>query len=139
MRIKSNIITIEYAGAMILQPGGHINGQEYGGSRSYSTTAEDVVDAATPTIRAYGNAQGSMNFDVCVDFESEGEAVAEAMQRMQHLDKNQTGDFTLTVGESVQRYAAGIQSADWTISYTVDTVRLTFSYSFILGASANDS
>lgn len=122
-----------------MQPGGHINGREYGGSRSYSTTAEDVVDAATPVIRAYGNAQGSMNFDVCVDFESEGEAVAEAMQRMQHLDEHQTGDFTLTVGESVQRYAAGIQSADWSISYTVDTVRLTFSYSFILGASANDS
>lgn len=133
MRIKSKVITIEYAGAMILQPGGHINGREYGGSRSYSTTAEDVVDAATPVIRAYGNAQGSINFDVCMDFDSEGQAVAEAMQRTQHLDEHQTGDFTLTVGETMQKYAAGITTVDWSISYTVDTVRLTVSYNFTLG------
>lgn len=139
MRIKSNVITIEYAGEVLLQPGGHLNGQDYGGSRSFTSTAEDVVDAENPVIRAYGNAQGSMNFDVCIDFGSEDEAITEAMTRMHHLETNQSGIFKLKVGDTVNAWQAGIQSADWSISYTVDTVRLTFSYSFILGASANIS
>lgn len=137
MRIKSNVITIEYAGEVLLQPGGHINGQSYGGSRNFTTTAEDVVDAENPIIRSYGNAQGGMNFDVCIDFEDEGEAVAEAMQRVKHLEEHQTGVFSLTVGASQQRYEAGITSADWAISYMVDTVRLTISYSFTLGKKLN--
>lgn len=137
MRIKSNVITIEYAGEVLLQPGGHLNGQDYGGSRSFTSTAEDVVDAENPVIRSYGNAQGSMNFDVCIDFGSEDEAITEAMTRMHHLETHQSGVFNLKVGDTVNAWQAGIQSADWSISYTVDTVRLTFSYSFILGASAN--
>lgn len=139
MRIKSNVITIEYAGEVLLQPGGHLNGQDYGGSRSFTTTAEDVVDAASPVIRAYGNAQGNMNFDVCVDFGSEDEAITEAMTRMQHLETHQSGVFKLKVGDTVNAWQAGIQSTDWRISYMVDSVRLTFSYRFILGATANIS
>ena len=133
MRIKSKVITIEYAGATLLKPGSHLNGKEYGGSRAYSTAAVDVVDAAHPEIRSYGNASGSMSFAVCVDCETEDEAVAEAMPRITHLDAHQTGSFTFSVGDTVQKWHAGITSADWSISYTVDAVRLTFSYSFTLG------
>ena len=132
MRIKSKVITIEYAGATILQPGGHINGQEYGGSRNFTTAAETVIDAASPVMRTFGNAQGSMSFDVCVDFESEGEAIAEAMSRMHHLESNQVGEFSLTVDNISQRWKSGITSADWAISYTADAVRLIFSYNFTL-------
>lgn len=139
MRIKSNVTTIEYAGEVLLQPGGHLNGQNYGGSRNFTTTAEDVVDAASPVIRSYGNAQGSMNFDVCIDFGSEDEAITEAMTRTHHLETHQSGVFKLKVGATVNAWQAGIQSSDWSISYTVDTVRLTFSYSFVLGATANIS
>ena len=139
MRIKSNVITIEYADEVLLQPGGHINGQDYGGSRNFTTTAEDVIDADSPVIRAYGNAQGNMNFDICVDFGSEDEAITEAMTRMHHLETHQSGVFKLKVGDTVNAWQAGIQSTDWRISYTVDSVRLTFSYSFILGATANIS
>lgn len=141
MRLKSNVITVEYAEQKILEPGGHLNGQNYGGSRVYSTAAVDVVDAAHPEIRSYGNASGSMSFAVCVDCETEDAAMAEAMQRMAHLDAHQTGSFSLSVGETVKRWQAGITSAEWSISYTVDSVRLTFSYSFTLGEplSANNS
>lgn len=133
MRIKSKVITIEYAGSTLLKPGSHLNGQEYGGSRAYSTAAVDVVDAAHPEIRSYGNASGSISFAVCVDCPTEDEAVAEAMQRIAHLDAHQTGSFTLSVGNTVQRWQAGITSIDWSISYTVDAVRLTFGYNFTLG------
>lgn len=134
MRIKSNIITIEYAGEVLLQTGGHLNGQNYGGSREFSTTAEKVIDADNPVIRSYGNAQGGMSFETCEDFDSEENAVEQAMLRMSFLERNQSGVFVFTVGESVNAWEAGVQSVDWSVSYMVDSVRLFFSYNFILGA-----
>lgn len=141
MRIKSKIITIEYAGQALLAPGEHISGQDYGGSRSFSTTAEDILNADTPTVRAYGNAQGSKTFDVCLDFSTEDEAIAEALTRLDFLEAHQTGTLTLTVGTVSRSWQAGVQSADWRISYTPDSVRLTLSYSFVLGGivSASES
>ena len=137
MRLKSKVITVEYAGQKILEPGGHINGQDYGGSRSFTTTADDILDAANPQIRAFGNAQGSKELEVCIDFDSEDEAVAEAMIRQDHCERNQTGLLTFTVGNFSRSWNAGISGIDWRISYTPDTVRLNVSYSFVLGASVS--
>ena len=133
-RIKSDVISLEYAEEVILKPGESMSGQEYGGSRSFTTAAEDIIDAASPTIRAYGNSQGSLNFAVCLDFESEPDAVREAVIRLRHLEENQKGTLRMNVGGIVQSWDAGILSADWKTSYTVDSVRLVFSYNFVLGA-----
>lgn len=139
MRLKSNSITIEYAGQVILSPGGHINGQDYGGSRSFTTSAASILDAANPEIRAFGNAQGSQELQICVDFEKEDDALAEAMARVDHCETNQTGLFTLTIGDYSRSWKAGITSIDWRLSYTPDRVRLALAYSFTLGSKEDNS
>lgn len=135
MRLKSKTITVEYAGQRILEPGEHISGQDYGGSRSFTTTSDDILDAGSPEIRAFGNAQGSKELEVCIDFDNEGEAVAEAMTRLDHCERNQTGVLTFTVGSFTRSWQAGVSGFDWRVSYTPDSVRLNVSYSFILGAA----
>lgn len=135
MRIKSKIITIEYAGAAILAPGGHISGQDFGASRSFTTAADSLLDAASPAIRAYGNAQGAYEFAVAVDFDTEEDALSEALERTAFLEAHQTGLLRMIVGSKAQAWQAGISGTDWKLSYTPDSVRLIFSYSFILGAA----
>lgn len=135
MRIKSKIITIEYAGAAILSPGGHISGQDFGLNRSFTTSADSLLDAASPAIRAYGNAQGACEFAVAIDFDTEEEAFSEALERTAFVEAHQTGTLKMTVGSKLQAWQAGISGTDCKLSYTPDSVRLIFSYSFILGAA----
>lgn len=135
MRIKSKITTIEYAGTEILSPGGHIAAQDFGMSRSFTTAADSLLDASSPAIRAYGNAQGACEFAVAIDFDTEEEALSEALERTAFLEAHQTGTLKLTVGSKLHAWQAGISGTDWKLSYTPDSVRLIFSYSFILGAA----
>lgn len=134
MRLKSNIITIVYAGEEILAPGEHIFGQEYGGSRSFTTSADSILEAGSPEIRAFGNAQGIITVNVSLDFQAEDAALDEAMRRLDFAETHQTGELKLTIGSKSRSWLAGIDSIDWQQSYMPDCVRLVVSYSFILGA-----
>ena len=134
MRIRSNIIRVTYAGQDIFEPGQHLSATEYGFSRSFSTTAEPIIGAEAQTMRAYGNAQGSLNLPVSVDYASEPEAMAAALLRADHAEHNQTGVLTMSVDDKTRSWNAGIQSIECRLSYVANAVRLTVTYSFALGA-----
>lgn len=131
---SENNISASFAGKEILAAGQYIAATEYGFSRSYTTTAEPTIGAEAPTLRAYGNAQGNIQLPVAIDFASEAEALAAAMEYTNHAEQNQTGTFKLTVGNFSRTWQAGIQGIECSISYSVaNTVRLQIIYSFVLG------
>lgn len=135
MRIRSNIISATYAGQNILEPGQHIAASEYGFSRTFSTSVEAIIGAEAQTVRAYGNAHGSLQLPVSVDFASEPEALAAAIARTDFAEANQTGVLSLTVGDSARSWNAGLQSVDLRLTYAANKVRLNIVYSFVLGAA----
>lgn len=131
---SENNISATYAGKEILGSGQYIAATEYGFSRAFSTTAEPTIGAAAPTIRAYGNAQGSLQLPIATDFASEAEALAAAMEYTNHAEQNQTGTLNLTVGNFSKTWQAGIQGIECSVSYSVaNTVRLQIIYSFVIG------
>lgn len=139
MRIRSNIISATYAGQNILEPGQHIAASEYGFSRTFSTSVEAIIGAEAQTVRAYGNAHGSLQLPVSVDFASEPEALVAAVNRADFAERNQTGVLALQVGDSVCSWNAGLQNIDIKLSYASNSVRLLIMYNFVLGAVISDN
>lgn len=141
MRLKSNIIRVTYAGLDILEPGQHIAADEYGFSRTFTTTAEPIIGAQSQIVRAYGNAGGSFQLPICIDFASEPEAMAAALLRSDFVELNQIGVLSIQVEQetdenetsSTRSWKAGVQSIDCRLSYTANKVRLHVNYSFVLG------
>ena len=145
MRLKSKIIRINYADRDILSPGGHLAAENYGGSRAFTTTAESLLEAASPAVRAYGNAQGSMSVPICQDFASEPEALEAAFAAEEHAEAHQEGVLSFTVGDKTRKWSAGVTGFNWSINYAWTStpnsrgcVRLTLSYEFILGAKLQE-
>lgn len=145
MRLRSDITRITYAGRDILAPGGYLAADSYGGSRAFTTAAEPLLEAASPAVRAYGNAQGSMNVPVCKDYPSEEDAIKAAFAAIKHAENHQEGELVFSVGEQTLRWAAGITGLQWRLNYTwcntetsVGSVRLTLTYDFILGAELQE-
>jgi hypothetical protein len=138
MRIKSNIIRVTYAGQDILAPGQHIAADEYGFSRTFTTTAESIIDAKAQIIRAYGNAGGSFQLPVCIDCDSEPDAMAEALFRSDFVELNQTGVLSVQIEQNedatARAWQAGVQGVECRLNYVANAVRLTVIYNFILGS-----
>lgn len=145
MRLKSNIIRVNYAGRDILAPGGYLAAESYGGSRAFTTTAESLLEAASPAVRSYGNAQGNMSVPICQDFPSEPEALEAAFAAEDYVERHQEGVLSVTIGDKTRKWNAGITSFNWSINYAWSStenskgcVRLTLSYEFVLGAKLEE-
>lgn len=136
-RLTSKIITVTYAGRDILTPGGRLNAESYGGSRSFTTTTEPLLNASAVEVREYGNVQGSMTLPICIDCASEPEAIMKAMDAVAHAEQHAVGTLSFKVGEMENKWQAGIQSLEWSCQYVgygdSSRVRLTLTYSFTLG------
>lgn len=141
-RILSNIITANYAGRDILLPGQHLNAESYGGSRSFTTAPEPLLNAEAVSLRSYGNSQGTMTLPVCIDCESEPEAIRTAMEAVRFVDQNSTGQLVFRVGEEQYIWEAGISNLDWSIQYVgygeSSRVRLSLVYNFTLGSNVTE-
>ena len=143
MRLKNNDITIVYAGRVLFQPGDYLEAESYGSSRSFTTTAEEVVNGEAPAIRSYGNARGDERLPICRDYRSEADALAAQLEETMFVEANQTGLLQKMVGSTVGAWQAGITSVEHSVKYVgagdSSRVRLTTTYSFILGEFVTNS
>jgi hypothetical protein len=134
-RFRSETTTIAYAGRVIYD--GSAAGQSLVSlpsiSRQYTTTAEEIVDAATPTIRAYGNAGGAFPVAVIIEYPSEEAAFDAELGWADFTDANQTGELSVDVGSITRRWRAGVDSLEVEQQFSADTVRLVLRFGFILG------
>lgn len=134
-RFRSKNTTIRYAGRVIYD--GSDAGQSLVSlpalSRQYTTTAEEIVDAATPTIRAYGNAGGAFPVAVIIEYPTEEAAFEAELGWADFTDTNQTGELEVTIGGITRRWAAGLDSLEVEQQFAADTVRLVLRFGFILG------
>lgn len=131
MRFRSEQTEVSYAGVVILGIGQRFGQDEFTCTKEYTTQAVPVLDADAPVLDSYGNAQGSTEFSVVLDFLTPEEALAEAMARQAHTDAHQTGVLSVRVGESVRTWAAGVQRFEARVSFPSRGVRLTCSYAFV--------
>lgn len=140
MRIKSNVMSVVYAGRDLLGVGGYIEAEGYGWSENYTTSTEDLLNAESPELVTNKNARGEMQLPVCVDFDSEIAAFTYALSARAHARANQTGKLTVAVGSSLNEWQAGVNSLNAEFRYVgsgnLSRVRLTLTYSFVLGGNA---
>jgi len=134
-RARSETTTIKYAGRVIYD--GSSDEQSLVSipslSRQYTTTAEAIVDAATPTIRAYGNADGSFPVGVIIEYPSEEAAFEAELQWADFADANQTGTLEVTVNGLTRAWEGGCESLQIEQQYAAKSVRLVLSFGFIIG------
>lgn len=134
-RMKSEGISATYAGEMILTEDQYLANDVVGLSRSFTTTAEQLVDASAPTIRAYGNAQGEFELEVQVDYRTKAEAMQALLERTAFAEAHQRGVLSVSVGGVEVAWHAGLQGVNGSLSVSVGgKMRLIFSYNFVLGA-----
>ena len=131
MRFRSEQTVIRYAGAVVLGIGQRFGQDEFARTQEYTTQAVQVLGAAAPVLDSYGNAQGSTDFSVAIDFATPEEALAEAMRRQGHVDGHQTGVLELQVGDAVQVWNAGILRFESRVTFPGNGVRLLCSYAFV--------
>lgn len=134
-RFRSKLTTIKYAGRVIYD--GADDGQSLVSipalSRQYTTTAEAIVDAATPTIRAYGNAGGAFPVAVIVEYHSEEAAFEAELGWADFADENQTGQLEVTVNGLTRSWEGGCESLQIEQQFSADSVRLVLSFGLIIG------
>lgn len=134
-RMQSMGISVTYAGEEILTEKQYLANDQIGLRRSFTTTAEPLVDASAPVVRAYGNAQGEYELSVQEDFGTKAEAMSALLERTNFAEAHQTGELCVTVGGVASRWQAGVQGVDCTLGVSPGgKMRLVVSYSFILGA-----
>ena len=131
MRFRSEQTVIRYAGAVVLGIGQSFGQDEFAMAQEYTTQAVQVLGAAAPVLDSYGNAQGSTDFSVAIDFATPEEALAEAMRRQGHVNANQTGTLELQVGDAVQAWSAGVLRFEFRVTFPGNGVRLLCSYAFV--------
>ena len=134
-RIKSKVTEVEYAGRVIYS--GRNEAQSLSEfwtlSRQYSTEAAEVIDAVAPKIRAFGNASGDFPLSVCVDYDSEEDAFAAAIEWADWADQHNTGELVIRTGGKVFGWKAGVSGLNVSQSITPSWVRVTLAFSFLLG------
>lgn len=136
-RFRSKEISIYYAGSKLYD--GYDETQSLAElpsiSRQYSTSAEQIVDAEAPIIRAYGNAAGGMSVSVLLDFQNEYTAFRHQMAWTNFADSHQTGQLYIDYGNREEHgWEAGLESFEVETVYVPGAVRLNLRFSFILGA-----
>ena len=136
-RIKSKNISIRYNREHLHNPNrSNVSLAELTGlSRAYTTTAEPLVDAANPELRAYGNASGIVTVSIVTDWSSENDAYKEMLRLSSFFDANPTGDLLIAMGSTQAMWKAGVESVEMQPEIMPKSVRLTTTVSFILGAS----
>lgn len=134
-RMKSEGIRVTYAGAVILAENDYLANDNVELSRSFTTTAEQLVDAAAPALRDYGNAQGEYALEVVADYPNKALAMQALLERTNFAEANQTGELVLAVGRVESKWRAGLNNVSGVLSVSPGgKMRLTFGYSFTLGA-----
>lgn len=131
MRFRSRQTEIRYAGAVVLGIGQRFGQDEFALAQEYTTQAVQLLGAEAPVLDSYGNAQGSTDFSVAIDFDLPEEALAESMRRKAHVDEHQTGMLELQVGDAVQTWNAGILRFESRMVFPGNGVRLLCSYAFV--------
>lgn len=138
-RARSKSITVTYGGSIIYDGSSPAQSlaERFTLSRNYTTTAEPIVDADVPVLRAYGNASGSFPLTVHIDYGSEEDAFSAMMAWAAFADENQTGVLTVSVGalpdDIVVRWDAGLEGLEIRTALFGSSVRLSLAFSFILG------
>lgn len=134
-RMQSMGISVTYAGAEILNERQYLANDQIGLRRSFTTTAETLVDASAPVVRAYGNAEGEYELSVQEDYGTKAEAMRALLERTSFAEAHQTGELSVSVGGVACRWQAGVREVDGTLSVSPGgKMRLVVSYAFILGA-----
>lgn len=138
-RYTSKVTRVEYAGRVLYS--GEDKTQSlaefWSISRQYSTEAAEVVDAVAPVIRAFGNAGGNFPLSVCVDCRDEAEAFGTALEWVDWTDQHNTGELVITAGDKAFGWKAGVSGLEVRQTLTPGKVRVTLSFSFVLGARLN--
>ena len=133
MRIKSTQTTVEYAGRILIQPGGYFDGDAISDSLETTAGSVDLVGGYYARIEKHLNNKSSRNFSFAYDFESVEDAVLFKLEAEEHAAGNQTGHLTIQVGNTMRTYAAGLTQLDSDVTLTANAVRLILRYSFITG------
>lgn len=134
-RMQSVGISATYAGEVILTEAQYLTSDNVALSRSFTTTSEPLVDAESPAIRAFGNAQGEYELEVQVDYGTKAEAMQALLERADFAEEHPTGVLELSVGGVVRSWQAGLSSVNGRLGVSPGgKMRLIFAYSFILGA-----
>lgn len=133
MRIKSTQTTVEYAGRILIQPGGYFDGDAISDSLETTAGSVDLVGGYYARIEKHLNNKSTRNFSFAYDFESVEDAVLFKLEAEEHAAGNQTGELTIQVGNTVRTYAAGLTQLDSDVTLTANAVRLILRYSFITG------
>jgi hypothetical protein len=134
MKIKSTKTTIEYAGRILVQPGGYFDGDAIADSLDSSAQAVSLVKAPFKRIEQTENASASRSFSFVNDFDTVDEAIAFKLQAEEHGAQNLKGDLTISVGENLLRtYEAGLTGLSSSISLAPSSVRVVLNYDFVTG------
>lgn len=133
MKIKSTKTTIEYAGRMLIQPGGFFG--EEAVSDTLETTAQtvDLVNSPFKRLEEYQNVSVSRSFTIIRDYDSVEAAFVDKLEAETHAGRNSKGELTISVGSTTKKYDACLKQLDSNVSLHVNGIRLTLSYSFITG------
>ena len=133
MRIQSTETSIEYAGRNLVQPGGFFDGDAISDSLETTAQAVELVSSQFVRMEQHKNARTSSNLSFVQDFDNIEDAVLFKIESQEHATSNATGSLTYTVGSITRAYEAALTRLDADISLTPDAVRVTLTYSFIIG------
>lgn len=133
MKIKSTQTTIEYAGRMLIQPGGYFDGDAISDSLETTSASVELVGRHYARIESHLNNKSTRNFSFVHDFKSVEDAVLFKLLAEEHAASNQKGDLSIQVGNTLRTYAAGLTQLDSDVTLAVSSVRLVLRYSFITG------
>lgn len=138
MKLKSTKTTIEYAGRILVQPGGHFDGEAISDSLETTAGSVELVGSYYTRIESHLNNKVTRNLSFVHDFESVEDAVIFKLAAEEHAANNQIGHLTIQVGDTRRTYAAGLTQLDADVSLTTNSVRVVLRYSFISGEKKED-
>ena len=134
MRIKSTKTTIEYAGRILMQPGGYFDGDAISDTLSTSAQAVALVKAPFKRMEQSANASVDRSFSFVRDFDSVEAAIQYKLEAEEHGAANMNGELTMSIGENMLRtYEAALNSLDASISLSPSSVRVVLKYDFTTG------
>ena len=139
MRIKSTKTTIEYAGRILVQPGGYFDGDAISDTLSTSAQAVALVKAPFKRMEQSANASVDRSFSFVSDFDSVEAAIQYKLEAEEHGAANMNGELTMSIGENMLRtYEAALNSLDASISLSPSSVRVVLRYDFTTGERIDD-
>lgn len=138
MKIKSTKTTIEYAGRILVSPGGYFNGEAVSDTLTTSAQAISLVNAKYKFLEQYKNASVSRVISTVADFSDVESALLYKLAAEDHAATNQVGELTITIGETQRTYKAALTQLDASISLAPASVRVVLSYDITTGKLASD-